>query len=259
MSQLPFSISPSCCLSAVMSQGGLWMGAWLMNSFPQDIHWRVSMGMPEPCACLLFSILVLLHGTLWKWCEGDSPSTDSSTAMVPLWLLFPLGVKAGARTLVWLLRGSVALYKTSSMSEVCMRQKSGCQGGDLRRDGTWVCSFVVVLLPGVFWLPWCTKMDMFTLKHNEQIVLWFFFLLIYPLFLPSLPPCRAQHWSWKGLTFPFFLCCSENCFVACTPLTLHSTNIPLWSLPAATVLSLPDKTGSFLLPGEILNEESHEF
>lgn len=58
------------------------------------------MGMPEPCACLLFSILVLLHGTLWKWCEGDSPSTDSSTAMVLLWLLFPLGVKAGARTLV---------------------------------------------------------------------------------------------------------------------------------------------------------------
>lgn len=42
-------------------------------------------------------------------------------------------------------------------------------------------------------------------------------------------------------------------------LTLHSTNTPLCSLSAATVLSLPDKTGSFLQPGEILNEESHKF
>lgn len=215
------------------------MGTWLMNSFPQDIQWRVSMGMAEPCAYLLFSLLALLQDTLWEWCAGDNTSTGSGKAVVPSDCSCLWGSKTGARTLVWLLMGFVVLYKTSSMSEICMWQKSGCQRGDLQRDGAGLCSFAVVLQPGVCWhaqgqqLPWCMKMGTFALKHNEQFEFWIFFLLS-KFFNHALSPlCLHAELSTgpeRGSLFPSLLHCSETCPVACTPLTLHNTNISLSSV-----------------------------
>lgn len=150
------------------------------------------------------------------------------------------------------------------MSEVCKWQKSGCQRGELKRDGTGPRSFVVVLQPGVCWhaqgqqLPWCMKMDIFTLKHNKQFKIRIFFSLLFSkvfnhAFFPLCLHAELSPGAARGSLLPSPLHCSETCLVACTPLTLHNTNI---SLSAATALSLLDKTESFLQPVEILNEES---
>lgn len=116
-------------------------------------------------------------------------------------LLFRLGDKAGARKLVWLLRGLVALYYTSSMSDVYMWQKSVCQREDLKRDGTGLCLLVWCCSQGLLacrvqQLPWCKKMGRFALKvlKGSHFFLSFFIALKLALWL-------AHLWLYTAQTF----------------------------------------------------------